>query len=105
MPFYDSDHRLFMTDFGDDCLYVPDAGEAVPGLKVLFNSKYAAIEELGFAGVESTEPTAICITEDFPDIKRNEILEINGITYYVKETHDNGTGFKLIYLTEDEANV
>lgn len=103
--FYDTDIDLFFTDFAVDALYVPDLGTAST-IKVIFDNNHAVIELLGEgAGVESTAPVAVCKTADTPDIKRNEILEIDETTYYVKTVEEDGTGMTKLILSEDEANV
>lgn len=99
--FYDDDIDIFFSDFAIDAVYTPVSGKAKT-IKIIFSRDYREmVDEL--VGVEGIVSSAICKSADMPDVSHNDILEINGETYYIIGVQPDDSGITTLLLSKGQA--
>ena len=93
----DLDHMLSSSEFAVQATYRDGT------VNVLFDNAYEGVD-IHTAEVESLVPQAICKTADIPDVSHDDILKINGVTYYIKNVQPDipGPGLTTLILSAED---
>lgn len=94
-----ADLDVFFSDFSVNAVLSPSGGYP-RSIKVIFDNAYENIEL--FSGIGTTGPIAQAKDADVMDIARNDLLTVNGRSYYIGKIKPDGTGITIMGLSEDQ---
>jgi len=100
MSFWDDDIDEFFLDFT-----VPVTVHSGETGEYIFNAIFdeaQKIYDVDSGQIVSTNPQLTCKSVDIINkIDRNVTVEINSVTYYVREIMDDGTGITVLTISEN----
>jgi hypothetical protein len=90
------DRTHLLRDFGVTATVTPNGGSA-SNITVIFDNEYIETD-IGFAGVQSTQPKFLAKTTDVSSLAEGDTAVINSTTYYIQTIQQDGTGMSEIFL-------
>lgn len=72
-------------------------------INVIYDSQYS-LNVLGNVAYQNDKPTAICRTTDVSGSTPQSLIVIGGVTYYILEVQNEGTGTTTLVLSGKSIN-
>ena len=94
------DHAdMFSDPIGEPAIYTA-FGQQAATIQVIFDdaNKDTALT-MGMLG--GTQPQALCIDTDIPNIGKKDTMTVRGATYKVTDMQPDGTGLTLVILSKN----
>lgn len=95
-PFFSESEFISAAVYQSD----PSVGDPPIDINVIFDRENS-VTPIGSVAIENAAPQAICKTSDLPDINNKATLEIDGVTYYVKEVQPTANGLTVLILSKN----
>lgn len=87
------------NDFGTEATYTPLGGSSM-SLVGIFDNPYLAADAGGIVEFNATSPTFMATTKSLLGVSYGDEIEINSVTYMVREVMPDGTGMTTLALEE-----
>ena len=98
------DECFHTDDFAQQAEYQAVIGTTTALINVIYSTGDLSDVMMGGIGYQNAPPQVLCKTGDVSDLSTTSCLIFNGITWYVREWFDDGTGVTTIKLSKDNIN-
>jgi predicted secreted protein len=96
--FYDNDEDVFFADFSRSVNYTP-AGGVSAAKDVIYDAAGSLVQMSEGVTIRVTAPQVTVRDSDFVGVKMGDAIEIDGITYYIRDKIPDGTGMSVFILS------
>jgi len=93
------DEYFDVLDFGSPAVYTPNGGSP-KSIVVILDAPFHITSAQGIE-YQSAEPQCVCKTSDVSDANDQGTIQIQNVTYNIREVEPDNNGFTRLILTRD----